>query len=438
MKKRHHIAGILFLLIGAMIGSCTHDDESQGQSSYVNPDHITLNITRGLSATDIGTGAIAEEMIYNWTIVIVNAANQVEATLTRGNFSGMSSTPVEAEEVRLSNYSSPVKLTNGAKKIYTFVNMAVPTAFTQSTITEAAANALTTTVGGNGFVVSASNPIPMTSIVTATLDDRQIQKIEIPVKRLMAKVRFDFSNLTTSAITVTGIKMKYITQNAANNVYLFQQLSGTLPVLPSAATQADYTAYSGSLSVAANNAATVSQRFYLNESPKPTNVEYIGFTLTTQKAGSATTETRYALTDVNALKRNDYLIIPIGFTSYVFQPRIDFYPPIGGYAQADITSDASEVFYCTFKSAGQFVLRPQLYNSATMAQVASSAVSVTVTPVEGSNLLNGTVSLSPTDGWWTGMLTGNEGRLLLTLTYQVTESGVTFTLERKIYLIVKH
>ena len=419
--------------------SCSTDNEADSsKDGYIDPDRIRFNITRGLSASDIGVGATKEEMIYDWTIIIVDASNKVEARLTRSNFNGVASTPIEAEEVRLSNYKTALKLTNGAKRIYTFANMSVPTLFSQTTVTEAEANALTYTMNGNGFTLSATNRIPMSSVLRVTLDDMQIQLIDIPVKRLLAKLKFEFSNLTSTQVTVSNLRMKNITQNGNNNIFLFEKLTGGLPTLPATATIADYSLNIGnSFNVAPNNASTMTVTAYINESPQPANVEYIGFTLNTIKTGASTSELRYALTDVKALYRNDYLIIPVALTSYQFKPRVDFYPPIGGYAQAEITSDANEIFYCTFKSGGQFVLRPEIFNNGTLVQLPASAITVSTTAIDGTNVLNGAVSVNPVDGWWTGMLTGNPGRVLLTLTYQVSEGGVTFIMERKFYIIVK-
>ena len=432
------MAWILLLLLGGIIHSCSTDNGADGGGEgYIDPDRISFNITRALSTTDIGVGATIDEMIYDWTIVIVDAANNVEARLTRSNFNGIGSTPVEAEEVRISNYKSAVKLTNGAKRIYTFVNMSVPALFAQATVSEADANALTYTMNGNGYTLSSTNRIPMSSVIRATLDDMQVQLIDIPVKRLLAKLKFEFSNLTATQLTVTNVKMKNITQNGNNNIFLFEKLASGLPTMPASATIADLPIYNSSgIIVAPNNSSTMVLTSYINESPQPNYVEYIGFTVTTNKP-SESSELRYALTDVKALYRNDYLIIPVAFTSYQFKPKVDFYPPIGGYAQAEMTSDANEVFYCTFKSGGQFVLRPEIFNNGAPVVLAASAITLTTTTIDGTNVLNGTVSVNPVDGWWTGMLTGNAGRVLLTLNYQVTEGSVTFLMERKVYIIVQ-
>ncbi len=388
----------------------------------------------------MGVSATAQEMIYDWHIVIVDATNNtIEAVVNRSSFTTTTAIPFEQEEVSLKNYTQNILIKNGNKRLYTFANMSVPTAFATvgATITTENANNMVYTVNGNGFDV-VTNHIPMTSVTNVTVSNRQMQTIEIPVKRMIAKVEFSFSNLSTKKISVQKITMNNVSLNGANNIYLFPR-TGTVQ-LPSTSTSGNREFVPAS-SIAVVKDATTKPTYtlYLNETAKPIYTNTIGFTITTLRDGKTEVDTHYTLTEVESLARNTFLKIPVALTDYEFKPRIDFYPPIGGYPEAQITSDANEVFYCTFKSGGQFILRPRLYNLATNELVRDANVSVVATQIEGTStdMFVSELKYDSTDnGWYEATLSGEAGRVLYTLNYTVNDYGTPTVLQRKIYVIV--
>ena len=150
--------------------------------------------------------------------------------------------------------------------------------------------------------------------------------------------------------------------------------------------------------------------------------------------------------------------IPVTLSDYEFNPRIDFFPPIGGYGQAEISSDPGEVFFVKVKSGGLMTLRPQLYNAATNEPIPddpknenpkitiesvapTTAISDVLVPLN-SDINNPVfIEYNTIDGWYNATVNGQkEGKILFTLQYRIADpdhAGNTIILQRKIYLIVE-
>ena len=367
-KYRYSFVCILLCFLGISCNDISHDGVYEEEAQLLELSNISFGISRGLISPDVN--ATPEELIYDWHLVIVDKKGKIEAVLDRTNFDDKLATdalPFEEEVVNLNRYSFDVapEIYEGKKTIYAFANMSVPTAMSTvgKYIDETTALAMTTTVAGNGFVPSESKPRPMTNILHVVLTNELNQKVDIPVIRTLAKIEFNFSTLTDVPITVQSITMNHVTHNTTDNIYLFGNYdSSNLPLVPSTSSAGNYT-YTVNKYV--TTTSPQSQTIYVNESKKPDS-EYVGFTLLTKRDDKESTEVRYALVELApGLHRNDFVKIPVKMTDYEFNPRIDFYPPIGGYAKAEVSSEPGEVFYVKLTGGGQIILRPRLYNSAT-------------------------------------------------------------------------
>lgn len=481
----------LIALLLALLSSCEAIDDN-GQETEKEPqplNSLSFNLSRGLPEGTLSDSyATSDEWFYDWHIAIVNDKGLVEVAMHRNSFQDADgnalTTPsngIEEESVNTSKsaYShyfdgeltpGTKKVYEGKKHIYVFANMSLPTAFEEGKyITPDVAMALTTTVAGNREYPSTS-PIPMSNVVEVTLNNELNQLVDLPLFRMLAKVEFTFTSMSETPITIEEITMNHVTTNDNDNIYLFSNLdSNDYPLMPSTSKSGNYS--TGDIKDASNNWALqvvktgspkinslikdkVTYTLYVNESKKPIS-EYIGFTLTTRREGGATQAIRYALAEsAPSLRRNDFLKIPVKLSDYEFNPRIDFFPPIGGYSPAVITSDPSEVFFVTVKSGGLMTLRPQLYNAATNTPIPDDPLnqnpSITVEAVSPTTSVGDILSdlgsskyidYNNVDGWYNATVLGTTpGKVLFTLQYKIEDPdnpGNYIILQRKIYLIVE-
>ena len=449
MKSLQYIYNLSLLTLFIIIfAGCDNKDEQSIEETYIDLNKLSFSITRGLPTADLSDeNAENEELIYDWHIVIADNQGNIEAVFDRNKFNTTVNIPIEEESVSLANsqYQEIIdyKIKEGGKYIYAFANMEIPSAMNAvgKQITHASAMAITATIPGNGFTLSRTNPIPMSNVIALELNNKNSYTIDIPLFRMLAKVKFTFKTYTESDIIVQKIVMNHVNQNTSNNIFLFSTLNEyNQPILPEYTSSGSFTFDNLNLDVRKGQEGEDMPiySFYLNESKRP-EPETIGFTLTTKRADRESTEQRYALTEAKGLRRNDYLRIPVTLTDYEFNPRIDFYPPIGGYSDAMVTSDPDEVFYVTLDSGGQFVLRPQIYNAATNQPIADNDTNLEITTsvVTGENILSSPLTYNTLDGWYAATVDGNrKGRILITLSFKVSEYGsYEIYLVRKIYVI---
>ena len=447
MRSLHYIykTSILFLFILSFAACSGEDDSNTLEEKDFNLERLSFALSRGLPMADLtDINATHQELIYDWHLVIVDNKGKVEAIFDRSKFNTATSVPFEEEEVSAINsqYKEGVDfvIKEGDKYIYAFANMDIPTEMNEvgKHIAHETAMALTATVNGNGFTISDANHIPMSNVIMVKLTNESNQKVDIPLFRMLSKVKFAFRTYTKTNITVQKIVMNHVNQNTPNNIFLFSSLNDKeQPLLPATASSGSFVFDNLNLLVS-KEAQEPEYTFYLNESKQPES-ETIGFTLTTKRDDRESTEQRYALTIAQGLRRNDYLRIPVTLTDYTFLPRIDFYPPIGGYGNAVVTSEPGEVFFAKLNSGGQFVLRPQIYNAATNTPIPDNDTNliITTTVVSGDNILSIPLTYNTIDRWYDATVDGSKkGQILFTLSYRVSgEEDYNVTLERKIYVI---
>lgn len=339
--------------------ACSGDEyiDEQTEGRKVN---VTLRLsvdnnttTRAWQDTNAETGK--SEMMHNWTVVVVNSSGTVEKIVNQ--------TPVEGKE-EIDNITN-VELTTGTKTFYSFANIDM------SEIT--------------GWGITEENLMPDLSEYTIELDNGSIPATGIPmsnkqtlsiettttsvdliVVRMLAKMKFQFTNATAADIKINSITLSEITKGP---VYLLPKYDtgggadsmepgNLLPNIPAGSAKADYTfSIADGLIVAAGNETAVETAFYINESdatdPYP---EYFVITLNINKGVDE--EQRYALLEWKQIARNEYHIIPITLDDYILDIEPQDFPPIGVLPASVKEEDGK--FTVTFHAGGHFHIVPKV------------------------------------------------------------------------------
>ena len=361
---------ILLLLL--IMAACSSDTDTT-LSEEGTPVRVTLrlsvagnNATRADAVLDSDKNASADEMMKNWKVIVADANDKVVNTFEKSDLNNL-----ETDEV-----TQPVTLIKGSTyHFYSFANLswtelgfaAVPSDGTDVS----ALNTRTFSINGNDF--NPASGIPMSNRQTYTVKGEAEESFDLIVVRMLAKMEFQFTNATTSALTVTGITLSDITSNVADNICLLpayqtgEDLNGPddmaagdlIPNLSTGATKADFTK-EVHLSVGANAEETVTTTFYLNESQvaKDTYPGYFVITLSVSKDEGTSVEQRYALLSWKEIARNDYRTIPIRLDDYSLEIIPYDFPAIGVYPASVREEDGK--FTCTFHAGGDFYIVPRV------------------------------------------------------------------------------
>lgn len=365
------------LLMLLIMVACSSDTDAT-LSEEGTPVCVTLRLsvagneaTRADAVLNPDTNARADEMMKNWKVIVADANDKVVNTFEEEGLNNL-----ETDEV-----TQPVTLIKGnTYHFYSFANLswtelgfdAAPATGTDVS----ALNSRTFSINGNDFALSSSSGIPMSNKQTYTVEGTDNESLDLIVVRMLAKMKFLFTNATTSALTVTGITLSEITSNGTGNICLLplyqtgEDLNDSddmgagdlLPNLSEGVTKADFTK-EVNLSVGAN--AEVVTTFYLNESQvaEGTYPGYFVITLSITKDGGTTTEQRYALLTWKEIARNDYRVIPIRLDDYSLEIIPYDFPAIGVYPASVREEDGK--FTCTFHAGGDFYIVPRVKQLST-------------------------------------------------------------------------
>ncbi len=267
----------------------------------------------------------------------------------------------------------------------------------------------------NGY--SETN-IPMTGKLTK--DDGTLKTVTVKtnetedagtiiVWRVMAKMQFELTNLSSNKLQVVGIEVEPINQISSdpNNtadfgkglVYLFSKdnltstqnlVPGTtipdgqegLSLPPSARTNVGAVEFTPSTPLTLEPRATDYLFFYVSETDatftSTENQLSVRFKIKRQKAGTTGSsaedwfddEVRYAMTTnydtttsaggFNVIRRNDWIHVPVYLTDWSFRIEALQFVPIAGYQTTVVSADA---LTATFKTGGNICVRPMMRNN---------------------------------------------------------------------------
>lgn len=348
---------VVAICFAACSGDEYIDEQTEGRKVNVTLRLSVDNNTTTRAWQDTNAETDDSEMMYNWTVVVVNSSGKVEEIVSQ--------TPVEGKE-EIDNITN-VELTTGEKTFYSFANI------DKSEIT--------------GWGIIEGNAMPDLSEYTIELDNGSIPATGIPmsnkqnitisedgsvdliVVRMLAKMKFQFTNATADDIKINSITLSEITTGP---VYLLPKYDtggggpndmepgNLLPNIPEGSAKADYTfSIAGGLTVDAGNTTPVETVFYINESKATAAYpKYFVITLNVDKGEGVDDEQRYALLEWNQIARNEYRVIPIILDDYILDIEPQDFPPIGVLPASVKEEDGK--FTVTFHAGGHFHIVPKV------------------------------------------------------------------------------
>lgn len=211
--------------------------------------------------------------------------------------------------------------------------------------------------------------IPMTSVngINVNITNAITVTTSIEVVRMFAKVEFVFGNNTAHDLTLRSQSISNLSVNQADGkgyIPLYNDDQRSFSFLDGKPFKTLTHSYGEGLQLA-KGATGVSRAFYVLESKadKLTNSFLLDFDVVEkgETPADSTDFMRYALTDTNtltAIRRNDWLRIPVTFTDWQMRLEAHTYPPIGGYPEAEIRETESNEFVVVFDGGGDFTIRP--------------------------------------------------------------------------------
>lgn len=297
------------------------------------------------------------EMMHNWTVVVVNSSGKVEEIVSQ--------TPVEGKE-EIDTYTTTVSLTTGEKTFYSFANIDISSwgITKENTMPDLSTKEYTIENGS----ISATG-IPMSNKQTLSIETTTTS-VDLIVVRMLAKMKFQFTNATAADIKINSITLSEITTGP---VYLLPKYDTDgvygpddmdagylLPNIPDGSAKADYTfSIADGLTVEAGNITPVETAFYINESEATAAYpKCFVITLNIYKGEGVDEEQRYALLEWEQIARNEYRIIPITLDDYILDIEPQDFPPIGVLPASVKEEDGK--FTVTFHAGGHFHIVPKV------------------------------------------------------------------------------
>lgn len=441
------------LLVG-MFFSCAKDNEQQAEYAG-EPVSVHINLSTRANTGGYVPEVETEEMIASYRIVFTTPADRHIVAVVDNTC-----TPTEKD-------AFDVRLSPGSYKVYAFANISgtyLDNLGIRDGGTVPAELASLTYAVPNYFsddhllaVEDFEGYIPMTGLCpqNVVVTERVSQTFNVEVRRLFAKVQFDFTNATKTAREVRSQSISDLTTNRedGNGSILLMNYDEdrdhiTL-ISPRKATLSHR--YTTPLTLAAEG-GTASQTFYVLESRANdiTNSFMMDFDVVQSGADESVSSLRYALTDPSVLTlihRNDWIRIPVTIADWLLHIDVLFYPPIGGYPEAEIDEDNSNEFTVTVKSGGDIVINPSVYRydipddkfTFTDTRRVLGTPTVSVTGDIGIFAANKVPRLTSSGEILATLSHSNTGTACITIQMEIiTNPGVTpsvtKTLTRKIYI----
>jgi len=203
-------------------------------------------------------------------------------------------------------------------------------------------------------------------------------------------VEFEFSNASSDPIEVTGVTFGPVYSGDVTALPVFDNNSRDIarPVI-----------LDGSLASTvehdvdvrlAGEQRTLASHFYIRESVADSHpTGQFTFAVRVQRNGREEEELYALAPDISAIRRNDYIQIPVVLTDYSLDVDTEFYPPIGGYPAVVVEQNNNE-YYIRFGSSGKFTIIPKVRRSADGSTVAPAYLDVEVDRVtDTSGILEG-------------------------------------------------
>ena len=211
----------------------------------------------------------------------------------------------------------------------------------------------------------AGSLIPMSGVMNGVeISSRPGVNTSIELIRMLARVEFEFSNASADPIEVTGVTFGPVYSGDVTALPVFDNNSRDIarPVI-----------LDGSLASTvehdvdvrlAGEQRTLASHFYIRESVADSHpTGQFTFAVKVQRNGREEEELYALAPDISAIRRNDYIQIPVVLTDYSLDVDTEFYPPIGGYPAGVVEQNNNE-YYIRFGSSGKFTIIPRVRRSA--------------------------------------------------------------------------
>lgn len=212
--------------------------------------------------------------------------------------------------------------------------------------------------------------IPMTGIngQEVTVTERINQTFGIEVRRLFAKLQFDYSYrmpVGSPDLVLKSQSIKNLTFGTDVLLMNYEEERSTINRDAALPFKQLTHSYGTGVTLKANGdagAKLFSQSFYVLESQgdKDTNSFELDFDI--EKADGTTPsedKVRYSITQpdvITLIHRNDWIIIPVNIGEWDMNIDVYCYPPIGGYPEAHVDKSSETEFHVTFDSPGDIAL----------------------------------------------------------------------------------
>ncbi len=348
----YRISVYLFFFIG-LCCSCSNEEETLNTP---DSDPTPYKLVYHISPQRDDLHASDQEMMRSLLLIVVKPDGTIE------NWEEVSLASFEQE------YVVELISSQGRKRVYGFANLTdamksqigIASLGVGSTLPDLSAATL---LLDNGFQVDESSGLylPMSNAVDIQVANFSGQRFYMELIRLYSKVRLSFTNESGHDLQLNRIVFTPVTTSP---VYVLPQ-DGQVPVFPSGRTQGDCT-YTYPVPPVYANEDEWEYTTYVNESQLTTTGNF-QIRITTQTGSQVTTEERFALTDLTAFKRNDFLDIPVILTDYKLEMEVRAYPPIGGYP-AEIIEE-TDGYHLTLNGGGAFVIIPRLIQLSNRTEV---------------------------------------------------------------------
>ncbi len=469
-----HLLGSLLVATATLSGCSDEASGNDGNHPKEGYSHVQLAI--GTSNLDMGTRATWNDLhatdneMMKCAYVVMTKEGKVENIYKVEPSSGTES---EREMVAY------ITTQNGTYTFYNFANLEPETTTENEgdgTVTSVTFNGLTFTVGNSvpmGTESATTNTafnnyvIPSTGIPMTNIESHEVSNdvtIDLQLYRQLSKMRFQFTNNTTSAVKVEKVTLRSLTKDNTP-IYYFPRKDDNENVLvewPDAAAH-DTTAVvyydcgdnPQEIGTDDDNKTVTLPDTYFNESQSSHTTGRYPLTIQMKRLSSDgttwTEDVRHALINRtgasnNDLPRNSYVIVPIALTDYVFDLEAFFYPPIGGYPPFSMTKH-NEEYYATFVGSGDFQLIPHIYKYADRDDPTQWFMLNDVSKVESysepdvndpSGIFSTPPHVDSTTGEILGTLSGNTGRASMKITIYIKVNDTqTQVYNRTVYFIAQ-
>lgn len=434
-------------LAALLFPGCANEDvvaESHNSVQFVISAPYAGNATRAANEGAYVAEALPAELMKKYAVAVtLRGSNKIVAFATKKDLTGVESDVVDLE------------LRPGDYTVYGFANIDFATlkdlGIEEGGTIPANISTLRTLIPGYGekalFTVGdiETQGIPMTSVAgqDVTVTERVSQTFGIEVRRMMAKLQFDFRNPTPKDLVLSSIKVGSLTLNKTTpstklpfRFMNYEEARNTVDLPTDVLTASPIHTFTQTLTAKYdakkdsdgkfNAVPQHSEIFYVLESAAPTtgNSFPLEFDIT-DGVSTLGDNMRYALTSPNALTlihRNDWIIIPITIGEWVMDLTAFSYPPIGGYPDAKVASDGENVFHVKFSAPGDIAFYPTIHKYYSAAdffylndpnRIKSGTTSITVD--DPSHIFSIAPSVLGSAGEYTATLSGTKGKATITV-----------------------